>query len=107
MRKLLDVTARTESARLSAVQDQAPDIRLAGYVRQRAIQCAQHLLGDEVDRAIVERDFGDRAVEDDGNERPRCCLRRGAVHDIGRHRPTLPRQTCIWPNASTGYTLPV
>jgi hypothetical protein len=63
MRKLLDVAPGTEGASLSAMQNQTSDFRPGGNLGQDAIERAQHWLGYEIDRTVVDRHFGDRAIE--------------------------------------------
>jgi hypothetical protein len=63
MRKLLDVTPGTEGASLSAMQNQTSDFRACGNLDQDAIERTEHCLGHKIDRTVVDRHFGDHAVE--------------------------------------------
>jgi hypothetical protein len=62
MRKLFDVAPGTEGTSLSSMHNQTPDFRPGSNLDQDAIERAQHWLGHEIDRTVVDRHFGDHAV---------------------------------------------
>ena len=63
VREFRDVAARAERACRTTMHEQATHVRTPGDVVERTIERAQHLAGDEVERAIGEPDFGHAVAE--------------------------------------------